>query len=198
MPEKGSTPALGSMPTRTQMENTDQPNTIPSDASKSQHNQHDPLPSYSENSRTTSSPTSPWNQQLLLATPGLPNVNVLAYLPANASLSSDQTTVTVRDEELVTVPAALVSFIFAQAALPPRPIVRIRGSVCGNVAFDLKIDMMRYFVPKSDEPAWNYVKIVDEHELAPRGESTVSAKPHYDTLLEWAQRFINSLAGNKS
>jgi hypothetical protein len=165
--------------------------------SKRRRNRDDTLPGYSENSRATGPPSSTWSQQLL-ATPGLPNVNVLAYLPSNATLSPDHTTVTVRDKRLVTVPAALASFIMAQASLPPRPILRIEGSEFGFTKFDLKIDMMRYFVRERNEPALNYVKLVDINETASRGESSVSVKPHCDTLIEWAHKFVESPTGNKS
>lgn len=197
MPEKGSSQASEPMPTPVQVEKMGPSDDILSDDSKEQHHQDDTLPGYSENSRTTGSPTSIGIQQLL-ATPGLPNINFLAYLSSNATLSSDCTTVTVRDPRLVTVPAALASFIEAQAALPPRPVLHIVGSANGNTEFDLKIDMMRYFVRGRDEPAWNYVEMVDRNEVAYRGESSVSVTPHCDTLLEWAQKFVESSAGNKS
>jgi hypothetical protein len=173
-------------------------NTILPHDSKRRRNRDDTLPDYSENSRATGPPTSTWSQQQLLATPGLSNVDVLAYLPSNATLSPDHTTVTVRDKQLVTVPAALASFIMAQASLPPRPILRIEGSEFGYTKFDLKIDMMRYFVRERNEPALNYIKLVDINETASRGESSVSVEPHYDTLIEWAHKFIESPTGNKS
>lgn len=165
--------------------------------SQSQRNQDDILPHYSDNPSSNGSSTSRWNQQLL-APPGLPNVNILAYLPANAALSSDHMTVTVRDEQLVTASAALASFILAQAALPPRPILRIKCTISGEPRWALKIDMMRYFVRKKDEQAWNFVRIVARNDLASRGESSVSTEPHCDTLLEWAQRFVESPASNKA
>lgn len=160
------------------------------------HDQSETLPHYSGDLRATGSRTL--CSQPLFATPGLPNVNVLAYLPTNATLSSDHTTVTVPDKELVTVSTALVSFIRAQAALPPRPILRIRAMIFGNVEFDFKIDMMRYLVRKNDESAWNYTKIIDKDVLGFRGQNNVSLEPHYDTLLEWAQQFVESSARNKS
>ena len=162
-----------------------------------QDNQDNALPGYSESLIAIDSPIPTQNQQLL-TTPGLPNVNILAYLPPNATLSSDHTTITVRDHRLSQTPDALASFIMAQAALPPRPIVRVKGSVVGDTKFDLKIDMMRYLVRKGDEPAWNYIKIADKDEITFRGESSTSAKPHYSTVLEWAQKYVNSPAGNKS
>ena len=125
---------------------------ILNDESQSQRNQDDILPHYSDNPSSTGSSTSRWCQQLL-APPGLPNVNIFAYLPANATLSSDHTTVTVRNEQLVTVSAALASFIVAQAALPPRPVLRIKCMVPGGATWAFKIDMMRYFVRKKDEQA---------------------------------------------
>ena len=114
------------------------------DDTRSRRTEDETLPEYSETPLASGfgSPPLPWTPELV-ASPGLPNVNILAYLPSNASLSSDLTTVTVRDKELVTVPAALVSFLTVQAALPPRPILRIRGLIAGNIAFNLKIDMMR-------------------------------------------------------
>jgi hypothetical protein len=158
-------------------------------------NQDDTLPSYSE--CATGSPTSTWSQQLH-TTPGLPNIDILAYLPSNATLSADHKTITVRDKQLVTVPAALTSFIMAQASLPPRPILHIKGSEFGYTRFDLKIDMMRYFVRNGNEPAMNYVKLVEKNETAFRGESNVSVEPHCDTLIEWAHKFVESSARNKS
>lgn len=113
-------------------------------------------------------------------------------------LFSYHTTVTVSDEQLATVSAALPSFLMAQAALPPRPILHIRGIVLGATKLHPKINMMRYFVCKKDEQAWNYVKTVARNEFAYRRGDSVSVEPHCDTLSEWAQRFVESSTGNKS
>lgn len=197
MPEKSPYKAPEPIPTPVRMSEIDPSNDIILDDSKGQHNQDDTLPDYSEYLHVTGPSISTWDQQLL-ATPGLPNVNFLAYLPSKATLSSDHTTVTIRDKQLVTIPTALTTFILAQAALPPRPILHIKGLITGNAEFDLKIDMMRYFVRKGNESAWNYVKLVDINEVASRGESSVSVKPHCDTMLEWSRKFVESSASNKS
>ena len=197
MPEHFTSHAPKILATPAAVDEASPTNDIFSDSPKGQNNQDGGLPGYSELLPANGPPTSTWSQHLL-ATPGLPNANILAYLPSNATLSSDETTVTIHDERLVTVPAALAAFIAAQAALPPRPILRIAGSEAGNTNFNLRIDMMRYFVRERDEQAWNYIKIVGRNEIAFRGESSMSVEPHCDTLLEWAQRFVESSAGNKS
>jgi hypothetical protein len=167
-------------------------------------NEYDGLPGYSEVSTTSTinlSQAVTWHKRLL-NTPGLPPVDILQYLPGNATLSADKKTITVCDQNLCNDPAALAAFISVQAALPPRPQIRITGTTIGphvrGADFDIRIDMMRYFMRPRGQAQWNFVKTVEQGEMAFRGEAAKTQKPHEFSTQEWATRFCKSSAANKA
>jgi len=168
----------------------------------------DGLPGYSEMALPASTPTAPTApdiyRQIMTSTPGIPAVDISSYIPSvTATLSRDETTVTLQDLKLSTDPEALVQFVRAQAALPPRPTVRITGYNSDRGSdrrpdFDIRINLMHYLVRPRENP-WNYVKLVEADEMAFRGESGKTITPHpAGGLQEWARLFCKSKSPNKS
>lgn len=151
------------------------------------------LPGYSAASFLSVAGRAGSHQRALASTPGLPDVNLLQYLPPGASISKDESTVTLPSAELCADANALVDFLHAQAALPPRPQIHITGVHNDyEVDFDLRINLQRYIIPPSGHAPLNYVKLVEPNELAFRGNSTRTILPHIDGgLRAWAWRFCH-------
>jgi hypothetical protein len=156
---------------------------------------HGAPPAYSEVSiPIVSRPAPNQHRQRLAATPGLPTADILSYRPAEATLSSDESIVTIQDELLASNKDALAAFISAQAALPPRAQIRITGYQDGfsGPDFDIRINMMSYFL-QPGSASWNFVKLVEPREMAFRGSTTKTIDPHVDGgLAEWTKKFCKS------
>lgn len=76
-------------------------------------------------------------------------INLSAYGVRDAKLSDDRTTLTTSKPELTTTQYALAKFVHDQAALPPKPLMVVRGthssySVQGGTAvdFELRLNLM--------------------------------------------------------
>ncbi|KAL1960725.1 hypothetical protein VTO42DRAFT_6555 [Malbranchea cinnamomea] len=153
------------------------------------HDPNDLPPGYTATSDVSHSPRQP-----LRSTPGLPPLNFTRYQIAEATLSKDKTTITVTQPDLSTNPVRLAKFITEQAALPPKPEIRIMGirdSVYGEnkVDFDIRINMLRYILrPPSSQP-WNYMKIVGGVDGRNGGNGGLGA---------WAKQFCNDNAAKKT
>jgi hypothetical protein len=123
--------------------------------------------------------------------PGMPNIDFSKYSIADSTLSKDQTTMTTTLSILGSDPKALETFIREQAALPPRPHVRIIGTHTEGMRnatdFDVQLNMIRYIVHPSEK--WNFVKI---SPLDTKPSKVQSAESH--SLGEWTKRFCKDVA----
>lgn len=125
--------------------------------------------------------------------PAFPTIDFAKYDIPESTVSADGTTTTTTLARLSSQPAALEAFLREQAALPPKPHVRICGKnpSSGAVDFDLRLNMMACFVGgQADAGRLNYVKVVDDGERAYRGGASEATKPTAKGgLREWTQRF---------
>ena len=120
-----------------------------------------------------------------LSGPLSPSINYSKHLLPNGTLSSDRTTRTTTDPELLHDPEALCAFLRQQIALPPKPIVRIRGTHSDKVYswgakrtdFDLTLDLTPLLLPTTSRSSHLNVTPV-------KGDGG-----DVDPLLSWAQRF---------
>lgn len=133
----------------------------------------------------------------------MPEVDISQYLPPGAVTSKDGCTVTIQNTNLCSDPDALVRFINTQAALPPRPEIRITGTHNSygenKTDFDIRVNVMRYLVRNPTDAPLNYIKMVEPKELAFRGDSSKGMLPHADGgLNEWAGMFCRDASTEKS
>lgn len=120
-----------------------------------------------------------------------PSIDFTSYCLPGGTFSDDQTTRTTTDPELTSSPPSLYAFLKEQIALPPKPVVRIKGTHIDYVYswgttrtdFDLTLDVMPLIMPTS--------------ETRP---TCVNIKPNpadnglADPLRSWVQRFCNDSA----
>lgn len=174
------------------------------DTSVSQTHQHETLednnsiahqepPPYS--SPVAARPSPSGNQQrsirCLSNIPSLPNLDYSKYQIPECTVSKDGT-ITTNYRPLCSDATALAQFIREQAALPPLPYIRIVGLPPGasQPDFDVRINMLRYFLPTSSSTGWNYLKLVEDGQLAFRGKNTQTTTPNTKNGIEdWAKRF---------
>jgi hypothetical protein len=126
--------------------------------------------------------------------PALPKLNYALYSPPNYKLSSDRTTLTTYKPEPNVYPAVLMSIIQAQAALPPMVYIHVKGIGSGATPdFHLKLNMMPLFIgAKEPQQRWNYLKVVDNGEMAWRGETKKTTEPHLSGGIdEWVKRYCS-------
>ncbi|KAF3898655.1 hypothetical protein GTR04_0039 [Trichophyton interdigitale] len=162
---------------------------------RAQPTPQDAPPDYTEPSAALSQePSSPRGP--VLSNSYLPPVNFAHYHIPGSSLSKDGLTITVAPSELSSNPEALTRFIVQQAALPPKPEVRIVGvrDVTGvrKLDFDIRINMLNQIVrPPGPSSSWNYVKIVGN----PSGGSPGGA---VGDIATFADRLCRDPATNKT
>lgn len=136
--------------------------------------------------------------------PGLPALDFQLYSPPLFELSSDCTTLRSFAPYLSSTPAALVSFILAQATVPPKPQIHITGRRNGRPDFALKLNLMHILVPEAGaHPSrrMDYLRIVAPGEPALRGGTRPSLEPDLGAqagLEAWAERFVEDPAPVKA
>ena len=163
---------------------------------------NDGLPGYSEVLQQPRADSGAGNHPFA-ATPGMPEVDITQYLLPGAVASKDGSTITVNNGNLCSDPNALVHFVNTQAALPPRPEIRITGvhNSYGETKtdFDIRVNVMRYLIRKPTDGPLNFIKMVEPKELAFRGDAAKSTLPHANGgLNEWAQMFCRDPSPDKS
>jgi hypothetical protein len=121
----------------------------------------------------------------------MPNIIFSKYRVPDATLSKDQSTLTTTFAAFSSDPKALELFIREQAALPPRPLVRVTGTHTEmgqtKVDFDVRLNMMRYLLHPDEK--WNFVKISPPEKKPSKG-----SKEDNDGLRDWAKRFCKDVA----
>jgi hypothetical protein len=127
--------------------------------------------------------------------PGMPAIDFSKYQIADSTLSNDQSTLTTTLPSLGSDPRALELLVREQAALPPRPHIRVRGVHTENMRevtdCDVKLNMIRYIVHPHEK--WNFVKITP---LEKKSAKDQEARGH--ALAEWTKRFCKDTAMMKT
>ena len=126
--------------------------------------------------------------------PSFPNLDYSQYLPTGATLSDDRSTVAISHSILSSKPETLTAFIRKQAALPPKPLLYIKGTLPDLSNFHLKLNLLPLVYRSPPKNPWNYVKIINDGELGFRGGSSESTKPNVkgdDELLAWAKKYCH-------
>ncbi|KAJ4243566.1 hypothetical protein NW762_014758 [Fusarium torreyae] len=131
--------------------------------------------------------------------PGLPHLDYRLYSPPLFKLSNDSKTLSSRAEYLSSKPTALVALIRAQASVPPKPQIHVRGSRGRKVDFDIKLNLMSLLVPDDEKNRIDYIRCVGETELAYRGGVKPDVLPEVGDagLDEWCRRFAEDPASVK-
>jgi hypothetical protein len=121
----------------------------------------------------------------------MPKLNFAKYRVPEATLSKDQSTLTTTFAAFSADPRALELFVREQAALPPRPQVRITGTHTETgrtiLDFDVRLNMISY-LPHPDKK-WNFVKIAP-----PEKKPLKTSKEENDGLRDWAVKFCKDVA----
>ncbi|CAF9910097.1 MAG: hypothetical protein GOMPHAMPRED_006953 [Gomphillus americanus] len=129
-----------------------------------------------------------------------PRIDYSSYRPPSSSISSDHTKITTSHRPFCKSAATLTKFIQQQAALPPRPFIRIKGiSESGNTEFNLKIDLLPYLY-RTREP-WNYFSLKSDTDAEPsssRGPSFRRSQSSNRSLETWAKEFCSDSASIKT
>lgn len=132
--------------------------------------------------------------------PGLPRLDYRLYSPPLFKLSSDSTTLSSKAEYLSTNAAALAALIRAQATVPPKPQIRVRGTRGRRVDFDIKLNLMSLLIPDDQVPRIDYLHCVGDGEVAYRGGVRPDLLPQVGAggLDEWCHRFVQDPAASKT
>jgi hypothetical protein len=146
----------------------------------------------------------PAQQQTLstVTVPRLPKLNYSLYCPPHFKPSAGGTITTNKPEPNV-YPVVLNSLIQTQATVPPKPQIHVRGVTRGGkVDFDIKLNMMWLLVSENSgvgrSEGWNYLKVVDDGEVAWRGELKESTEPKIsDGIEEWVKRYCQDSSAIK-
>jgi len=130
--------------------------------------------------------------------PGVPNLDFAAYAPVDAKLSTDLGTRTIVDATLCRSPQAFSKLLAEQIAIPPIPEIRIRGTHRGwsgdEVDFDIRLNLMRYFLPRDGSTNSSYTKLVS----AGRKKSRLVDSPVDGVRVEqWAKEFCKDSSQDK-
>jgi hypothetical protein len=120
-------------------------------------------------SPSRSLPAQYFPPQVLVPLP-IPALPYHAYLPPTATLSADSTTITLTNHATLTSdPIALHRFLQEQVCLPPKPLLKIKGTQNPNaigkqIDFELSLNLMPLIVRRAVDPqtgtgrgGWNYL-----------------------------------------
>ncbi|KAK7393941.1 hypothetical protein QQX98_013276 [Neonectria punicea] len=131
--------------------------------------------------------------------PGLPRLDYRLYSPPLFKLSNDSKTLSSRAEYLSSNAIALVSLIRAQASVPPKPQIHIRGSRGHKVDFSIQLNLMNLLVPDDEKQRIDYIRCVGEGELAYRGGTRADVLPEVGDagLEEWCRRYVQDSSAVK-
>ena len=148
----------------------------------------DSPPQYSGNPLFT-----PQKNKLLPAT-SLPPIDLGSYRLPCGALSEDKTACITTNPAFYEHPAALFKLLKEQAALPPNPVIRVRGThvdwvyTWGNTRadFDLTLDIMPLILPAvTPRPSYTNIRPLQSNE------------PGADPLRSWVQQFCDDPSQSK-
>ena len=169
-----------------------------------------PPPSYAD-VRPAVASMAPDMRLLLGLNTRLLNLDFQQYNLPQSVTSDDQTTVITTHPMYSSDVQALIKLLQHQAALPPKPVVRIRGTHSeygtsygpDKIDFDLMLNIMPLIL-RAESERWNYLKVDSTSHPAARSESNdekkedvFSSKDGDVGLEEWARRFCDDEAEAK-
>ena len=133
---------------------------------------------------------------------GFPNIDYSRYFLAHAELSKDRVTLTTTAPALSSKPDVLLALLRAQAALPPIPLVCIRGTSSPPYAqqvvdFDLKLNLLPLIWRGEGAGAWNYLRLIADGERGFRGGETENVAPNLRDLPAWVRKFCHDQSVQK-
>ncbi|EXJ92820.1 hypothetical protein A1O3_01374 [Capronia epimyces CBS 606.96] len=171
---------------------------------------------------TTSAPSIPISipsQNPLEALSRLTTIDFAKYRVPDSTLSDDCTTVTTSRPELTGTQYALIKFIYEQAALPPKPLMVVRGTHTENtsttaiVDFELKINLTSLLDTDRDRGAGldgtrsskrirvkPFQNASSSSSSSPKqpGSSRTERETTLGPLEQWVKKFCEDKAENKS
>lgn len=133
--------------------------------------------------------------------PGLPVLDYRQYLPPLFELSSDKTTITSKASYLSENAAALASLIRNLAKAPPKPYILVQGNRGHKIDFSVKMNLMSLLVPDDPNKRMDYLRCVNQDEMACRGGHHPALKPDLGPdagLEDWCDRFVKDPASIKT
>ncbi|KAL9623292.1 MAG: hypothetical protein Q9160_002399 [Pyrenula sp. 1 TL-2023] len=172
-------------------------------------------PPYSSEPTPSSPPATSTSHSVVESIPGYGNINFSNYIPENATLSDDHTTVTCYNPRLCSNPVALGKFLEEQAALPPKLLLHVRGTHSSNTSmspiidFNLTINLTPLLIPQSpSQPPLHYTTLAPSTEETYRGGTTKTRAPTTSpsstsstdlrTLPQWLHKFASDPSKHKS
>ncbi|KAK4193902.1 hypothetical protein QBC35DRAFT_9233 [Podospora australis] len=163
-------------------------------------------PPYSGPSTPSQKPPPSPAAQSLLSQPrrhaGLPPLDYRLYNPPLFTLSSDRTTIRSSAPYLSSNASALISLIRQHATVPPKPQIHITGKRASSSSsrpdFAIKLNLMHLLIPSDSRQKLDYLRCVSQEELALRGGSKPTLEPHLINVEEWARRYVDDKASQKS
>ncbi len=133
--------------------------------------------------------------------PGLPVLDYRQYSPPLFELSSDKTTITGKASYLSENAAALASLVRGLATVPPKPYILVQGNRGHRVDFSVKMNLFSLLVPDDPSRRMDYLRCVNQGEMAFRGGQHVALKPDLGPdagLEDWCDRFVKDPATIKT
>ena len=135
--------------------------------------------------------------------PGLPAADFSKYAPLGSKVSEDFGSTTIIDASLCKSPQALTKFLQEQLAIPPMPEIRIKGTHKLNsgwsddeVDFDIRLNMVRYFLPRDGEQRLGYTTLVARGNGKLKSRAAASAT-QANGVQQWAEAFCRENAIDK-
>ena len=132
--------------------------------------------------------------------PGLPSLDFTRYAPLDSKVSSDLRTTTIVDSALCKSPQALAKFLQEQITIPPVPEVNFKGIHKGcngdEVDFDIRLNLLRYFLPRAGEAGLEYTKLVSSGTGKAKFKLPENAT-ETNGVEQWAQAFCADPALDK-
>ena len=161
-------------------------------------------PQYSQEGPGTPSTSSP-ARQMSNVPRDLPLLPYHKYRLRDSTLSADEVSVTVKDPRYAEDSLALARMLSEQAALPPRPILRVRGWWQTDMGrrpiydFDVEMNLTGMIWREPERGSLNYVKLAPGGAVAPprlpsgsksKGAANLQLSEH-PTIEQWAERFCS-------
>lgn len=162
-------------------------------------------PAYSDGPATSTAPLS--NRRDISSTVvDLPKVNFSNFVIPESTISDSRVTTTTTCQVFYLDPKALIHLVNQQSALPPKPLVHIKGHHYDygpeygdkpKVDFDLYLNIMPLLL-RDGPDRWNYVSVTpSSNDFVDNSENKGLPKEINRGLEDWTQRFCDDPAEHK-
>lgn len=162
-------------------------------------------PAYSDRPTFSTAPPS-HGRDLPSTVADLPQVEFSYYVIPESTISDNQTTTTTTCQVFYLDPKALIRLVNKQSALPPKPIVHIKGHHYDygpeygdkpKIDFDLYLNIMPLLL-RDGSDRWDYISVTQ----ASNGFVDINEKKGFQKdinggLEEWTRRFCDDHAEHK-